>query len=582
MEKKISRRMLAVIIVAIAIIVAFGSVDALASTKPVTMNSAILSEDGSSIDIIWKKTDGVKRYDIYRAKYGSKSFSKIGSAKATSRSYTDKDISDYTTYQYKVKAVAKSGTSSYSKVVCAYTGDIEVLSEKNLKFKFEMGGDAYTHDSGDGITTTADKIKFTPIYKGKKLSSYTLYYDRSSLKITKSSGSFKVTVLKPGYHVITLKTGKIKGSFPLDSEKVPCECNFDIEWNANEYFSDLCFYPTLKNEVLTVLQNGKKTSNFSVKSSNTSIATVKKSGSKIYITNKHSGTCEIIISNGSRKDSVTWIVRRGNPTTTTAVDGVPYSSNISESKARKALKEITKTEFTYSEIKKMAKNDPALSFWEKKLSHPADVMQMLWALDFNAVGTSGKVDNRNVWANGYEWCSKLSPEENYEQRYLVCLSVSELMNQVLRNDMQEQGYVQYSSPGGGHAFCYYKVNGLYVYCDYASYIENKNCDFTNYVVYITDSKEDFAEYYIGSDKEYTTEKESGYIYMLDMVKTEGRTVPYADIDGVFALDGCGVSGVIPKTWLGQDINEVVDTLYLAPGFEPKYVDEPPVSTWTFL
>ena len=96
MEKKISRRMLAVIIATVAIIVAFGSVDALASTKPVTMNSAVLSEDGSSIDIIWKKTDGVKRYDIYRAKYGSKSFSKIGSAKATSRSYTDKDISDYT------------------------------------------------------------------------------------------------------------------------------------------------------------------------------------------------------------------------------------------------------------------------------------------------------------------------------------------------------------------------------------------------------------------------------------------------------------------------------------------------------
>ena len=582
MEKKISRRMLAVIIATVAIIVAFGSVDALASTKPVTMNSAILSEDGSSIDIIWKKTDGVKRYDIYRAKYGSKSFSKIGSAKATSRSYTDKDISDYTTYQYKVKAVAKSGTSSYSKIVYAYTGDVDVLSKENLKFKMDIYGDIDTRVSGDGITTTADKIKLTPIYKDKKLSDYTLYYDKSSLKITKSSSGFKITVLKPGCHIITLESGEIKGSFIMNSEKVPSEGNFDIEWNSNEYFSDICFYPNQKNEVLTVIKSGKKTSNFSVKSSDTSIATVKKSGSKIYITNKHSGTCEIIISNGSRKDSVTWIVRRGNPTSTTAIDGVPFSSNISESKARKALKEITKTEFTYSEIKKMAKNDPELSFWEKELSHPADVMQMLWALDFSSVGDSSKIDNKDIWYDGYGWCSKLSPEENYEQRFLVCLSVSELMNQVLRNDMQEQGYVQYSSPGGGHAFCYYKVNGLYVYCDYASYIENKNCDFTNYVVYITDSKEDFAEYYIGSDKEYTTEKESGYIYMLDMVKTEGRMVPYADIDGVFTLDNCGVLGVIPKTWLGQDINDVVDILYLAPGFEPKYVDEPPVSTWTFL
>lgn len=110
---------IAVIAMAMLITGLFTS-DAFASTKPVSMNAAILSEDGSSVDIVWKKTEGVKRYDIYRAKYGSKSFDKIGSVKASGRSYTDKEIEEYTTYQYKVKAVAKSGKSSYSGVVYAY------------------------------------------------------------------------------------------------------------------------------------------------------------------------------------------------------------------------------------------------------------------------------------------------------------------------------------------------------------------------------------------------------------------------------------------------------------------------------
>lgn len=582
MEKTISRRTLAVIIAVIALIITFGSTDALASTKPVTMNSAVLSEDGSSIDIVWKKTDGVKRYDIYRAKYGSKDFSKIGSAKATSRSYTDKDISDYTTYQYKVKAVAKTGKSSYSKVVYAYTGDNKVMVDENISFKMNIHGKTYYCDESNGTTTIAQMLTVTPLYKGKKLGSYTLYYDKSSLKISKSNGSFKITIREAGKHLITIKSGNIKATFSMNAENAQSKYNFDVKWNGVEYFTSVSFYPTQKNETLTVLQNGKKTSNFSVKSSNTSIATVKKSGSKIYITNKHTGTCEIIISNGSKKDSITWVVRRGNALTKASINGVTYSSNISESEAKQALKEITKTEFTYKEIKKMAEGNPELSYWEEKLSHPADVMQMIWALDFSTVGASGKIDNKNIWANGYEWCSKLSPEENYEQRHLVCLSVSEFMNQLLRNDMEEQGYVQYSSPGGGHAFCYYKVNGLYVYCDYMKVISKKNCDFTDCVLYITDSKEDFATYYRNSNTSHITPKDSEYIYMLYMEKTEGRSVPLADIQGVYVLDNCGVGGVIPKTWLGQDINEIMDILYLAPGFEPKYVDEPPVSTWTFL
>ena len=574
---------IAVIAMAMLITGLFTS-DAFASTKPVSMNAAILSEDGSSVDIVWKNTEGVKRYDIYRAKYGSKSFDKIGSVKASGRSYTDKEIEEYTTYQYKVKAVAKSGKSSYSGVVYAYTGDASDYTNKNFKFytKFENSNGGEPRDLGNGVTTYCKNITVTPKYKGEKLSDFTLHYDKSSLKITKTAGKLKIKTLKEGKHLITIKSGTVKVTYCVNAGKDSGGVDYRIKWNGTKYYSDICFYPTQKNEILTVLRNDKTTSNFTVKSSDTSIAEVKKSGSKIYITNKRVGKCNIIISGSSLKGEISWVVRRGNAITKASIEGVPYSSNISESKAKKALEEITKAEFSYNEIKNMANSEPELSFWEEKLSHPADVVQMLWALDFSTVGTSGKIDNRNIWANGYEWCNKLSPEENYAQRYLVCLSVSEFMNQVLRGDMEEQGYVHYSAPGGGHIFCYYKVNGLYAFCDYMNVISKKNCDFNDYVVYITESKEDFAKFYHGSEEGFTTEKSVTYIYMLDLVKTEGRMIPYADIDGVYVKDNCGVLGIIPKTWKGENINEIMDILYLAPGFEPKYVDEPPLSTWTFL
>ena len=573
---------IAVIAMAMLITGLFTS-DAFASTKPVSMNAAILSEDGSSVDIVWKKTEGVKHYDIYRAKYGSKSFDKIGSVKASGRSYTDKEIEEYTTYQYKVKAVAKSGKSSYSGVVYAYTGDASDYTNKNFKFytKFENSNGGEPRDLGNGVTTYCKNITVTPKYKGKKLSNFNLYYDKSSLKITKTAGKFKIKTLKEGKHLITIKSGTVKVTYCVNAGKDSGGVDYRIKWNGTKYYSDICFYPTQKNEILTVLRNDKTTSNFTVKSSDTSIAEVKKSGSKIYVTNKRVGKCNIIISGSSLKGEISWVVRRGNAITKASIEGVPCSSNISESKAKKALEEITKAEFSYNEIKNMANSEPELSFWEEKLSHPADVVQMLWALDFSTVGTSGKIDNRNIWANGYEWCNKLSPEENYAQRYLVCLSVSEFMNQVLRGDMEEQGYVQYSSPGGGHAFCYYKMNGIYVFCDYMNVISKKNCDFTEYVVYISDSKEDFANYYRNSKECYTTLKNSEYIYMLWTVKTEGRTVPLARMDSLYSINAAP-SGIIPKTWKGENINEIMDILYLAPGFEPKYVDEPPLSTWTFL
>lgn len=590
--EKVSKRFIAeriltktgiIAIIAIAtLFVGLSASDAFASAEPVSINSAILSEDGSSVDIVWKKTEGVKRYDIYRAKYGSKSFDKIGSVKASGRGYTDKEIEEYTTYQYKVKAVAKSGKSSYSGVVYAYTGDVSEYTNENLKFytEFANSNDGKPRDLGNGVTTYCKNITVTLKYKGEKLSDFNLYYDKSSLKITKTAGKFKIKTLKAGKHLITIKSGTVKGTYFVNAGKNSGGVDYRIKWNGTKYYSDICFYPTQKNEILTVLRNEKATSNFTVKSSDTSIAKVKKSGSKIYITNKRVGKCNIIISGGSYKGEITWVVRRGNALTLTSIEGVPYSPNISESKARKALNEITKAEFSYKEIKMMAKNEPELSFWEEKLSHPADVMQMIWALDFDKT-TEGKIDNQNIWYDGYDWCSKLSPEENYAQRYLICLSVSEFMNQVLRGDMEEQGYVQYSSPGGGHAFCYYKVNGLYVFCDFLSSITDKNCDFTEYVVYISDSKEDFANYYINSKKCYTTLKNSEYIYMLYTIKTEGRTVPLAKIDSVYAINAAP-SGIIPKTWKGENINEIMDILYLAPGFEPKYVDEPPLSTWTFL
>ncbi|AET67979.1 fibronectin type III domain-containing protein [Desulfosporosinus orientis DSM 765] len=78
-------------------------------------------ESSSEIYLDWDSVSDATSYDIYRATSFSGTYTKVDTV--TTTSYIDDDLSDDTTYYYKVKAVNSSGISDYSSVVHATTED---------------------------------------------------------------------------------------------------------------------------------------------------------------------------------------------------------------------------------------------------------------------------------------------------------------------------------------------------------------------------------------------------------------------------------------------------------------------------
>ena len=574
--------------VVIAVVVLFFCIaaceEANALPKTVKMNAAVVSDDARSVDVVWYKVKGAKKYTIYRSPSKNGDYVKIGTAKAASRRYTDRHVTKYNTYYYKVKAIVGKSKSICSTPVSAYVGDIDSIADSKLRIKVKFeGGEQITFDSGTGVTTNGQQFIITPEYNGERLTEYTVKYDKGSMTISKKAdGTMNVKVKEPGYHVITIDSPKTTGTLILNIEKWVDGNYFSFFWREyrEELWPSVLKYPSTKNSMLTMYHNGKKVKNFTVTNSDPSIAKVVKRGSKIIVENKNTGICTFTISDGKHSDEITWVVRRGDPITIRGIDGIPISAHISYEEAKAVITEITRNDYTAKQIKAYADKNPTLDFWKEKLKRPADVVQMLRALDFTNQKTEGKIDNQNIVYNGYDWLSKLSPEENYKQRFVVCLSVSEMMNYILRDKMEEQGYIAYSSPAGGHSFCYYKINGLYVFCDFADAPE-KNIPFNNFVVYVTDDKKDFTDYYTKNIAETRDPKAGGYVYVMFMYPMEGRGIPTATNNERYHFPTGGASDILPRTWKGRDINEIVTILYTAPGVEIKYADEPPASIWTF-
>ncbi len=542
-------------------------------------NSALFEENGT-VDVVWKKVDNADQFEIYRATKEDGEYSLIGTAKGNKTFFNDKDVKLHETYWYKVRYDAAGEMSEFSDVVSAYVRDDPILNEKMTCQEIYPEGPAAECSAGEGFMSMDFAIEqIVPLLNGKPISDCTVYYDKSALELEKTdSGAFNVNAKKYGNTTITVISGKEKATFGFAISKWPEFDNeyFQVMWHPSkdEIVVNEIFYPETKENLLHIRHDGKAVSGIEAKSSNPDIAEVSVSKDKVIVKNKSLGECIITVSSGENKSEITWIVQRGGALQQHAVYGIPVNKNIDRAKAKKAIKTILAADYSAKEMKKLANEDLTLEEWQKKLSKPSDVITMLRALKFNdANDDSKKVDNDDVQSNGRMWLRKGSPEFNFKQRFLVCLSTCEMMNYLLRNDMEEQGYVEYADPGGGHTLCYYKVNGLYVFCDFVDSIALGDWPNDNHVVYVCDDLEAFADFYV-SGPEQKDPKKAGYIDVLYMFPMEGRAISSAADDSAYHLPNTSVMSVLPEKWNGKDIKDLVTILYRAPGFKEQYAPGP--------
>ena len=102
-----------------------------APAKPATTPALQITSAWNKVTLRWTAVDNAKNYIVYK-KTGSGAYKKLKTVKSNVLSYQDKKINVGTTYQYRVRAVLKSGANS------PYSATIKVrptLSRPNLVLK---------------------------------------------------------------------------------------------------------------------------------------------------------------------------------------------------------------------------------------------------------------------------------------------------------------------------------------------------------------------------------------------------------------------------------------------------------------
>ena len=228
-----------------------------------------------------------------------------------------------------------------------------------------------------------------------------------------------------------------------------------------------------------------------------------------------------------------------------------------------------KPQYSEEEIKEMVAADLTLDEAAEKLSTLADVVQYLYLRGY--LSESGEL---KVSYSGYEWGVNRSPHVVFDNNIGNCGGSSNLVNYLLRNDYDEQGYVHEASNDGGHVYNYFKKDGVYYFCDMMEVIyEEGTYSNRGYTVYATENPIDFSEYHIGEVKRYNTSDSSFYIRLHYMYPCEGSHRPVAGNMGLV------IYTPYPNI-LSKEIENTITILYLdAPEYAPIFVDAPPVDLW---
>lgn len=201
-------------------------------------------KNDSSILITWKKFKSVKKYELQRAKLGSKKYKTIKKLGKSKKKYVDKKVKFYKMYKYRLRIIRTDGTKAYSKAVKARTKDSKVdirlkaagygADSIKLIWNKQKNVKHYVIMRREGTKGEFEEIKEVSrkktSYVDKNLKGLTNYYYR--VKVVKTNDKEKNSNRAYGRTNFIVNTNKNKEFF---KNNYPFVCLNDSQ-NMNTYY----------------------------------------------------------------------------------------------------------------------------------------------------------------------------------------------------------------------------------------------------------------------------------------------------------------------------------------------------------
>ena len=223
-----------------------------------------------------------------------------------------------------------------------------------------------------------------------------------------------------------------------------------------------------------------------------------------------------------------------------------------------------------AEIRTMIETQMTLDEVAEKIDTLADLIQYLYQRGY----TFGNKD-LNLWYGGYEWAANRSARQVFVDNMGNCGGGSHLVNYILRNDFDEQGYFRYAFNVGGHVTNYFKQDGIYYFFD-LSMISNHG--YTNEwgdVLFSTDNPEEYANSIARNCNAYYSPYDPSYVLLLWMYPHEGDSIPVGINKNARTRMGGSFFNILPKQYENN-----INILYLDEGMPaPIFIEAPEKHLW---
>ena len=222
-------------------------------------------------------------------------------------------------------------------------------------------------------------------------------------------------------------------------------------------------------------------------------------------------------------------------------------------------------QYTLAEIRQMVADDLTLDEVAEKISTYPDLIIYLKERGYTI---KDRQHMEGGWYNSVHWGVVISPQKIFSQNYTDCGSAN-LVNYILRNDYDEQGYVREVGNETNHIYNYFKQDGVYYFVDFPQFYNGNS----GYQVFITEDPARLGQRYADNNAGMDVTRDKFYIIMAYMFPWEDRLPPIAKPSQLQTPLGCSCF-----TILSDKLEGIVDVLYLHDeAYAPVYMEAIPVS-----